>query len=485
MTAQMSRISTGIKGLDEITNGGCIAGRKYMIDGSAGAGKSLLGLEFLTAGTEAGENALYINFEESTDSIETNAANIGIDVSDIDFLDLSPNSDVFTQGKSYDIFSANEVEGDEILERITDRIDEVEPDRVFVDPLTQLQHLTADSYQFRKQVIGFAKYLQQRDATLLYSAQETEDTSTADLEFIGDGTIRIELTEFGRIVSVPKFRGGGTRSGEHVLKITDDGLSVFPELQPELYGRSFEIERLSSGVPALDEMLHGGIESGTVTVLSGPTGVGKTTLGTQFMTEGAGSGSKAVIYLLEESEHTFFKRAEAVNIPVERMQEQGTLEVVEIEPSSITPQEFSHRIRDQVENQDAGMIMVDGLAGYRLSLLGREDELSKHVHALGRYMKNMGVTAILVEEIKNITGTFEATNENTSYLADNLLFLRHIELDGELKKTVGMLKKRTSDYGRQLREFEITEHGITVGEPMTDVRGILEGTPERISQTNE
>jgi circadian clock protein KaiC len=260
---------------------------------------------------------------------------------------------------------------------------------------------------------------------------------------------------------------------------------VFPELQPDLHGQSFEHGQLSSGVPELDEMLHGGIERGTVTIISGSTGVGKTTLGTQFMKEGAGRGDHSVLYLFEESKHTFFKRAESVNIPVERMQEQGTLEIVEIEPASITPQEFAHHVRDQVENKGADMVMVDGIAGYRLSLLGREDELAKHVHALGRYLKNMGVTTILIEELKNITGTFEATDQNTSYLADNLLFLRHIELDGELKKTVGMLKKRTSDYGRQLREFQITEHGIKVGEPMTDVRGILEGTPERVSNDDD
>jgi circadian clock protein KaiC len=160
------------------------------------------------------------------------------------------------------------------------------------------------------------------------------------------------------------------------------------------------------------------------------------------------------------------------------MQDKGTLEVVEVEPASITPQEFAYDVRNQVENQGADMIMIDGLAGFRLSLLGREDELTKHVHALGRYLKNMGVTTILIEEIKNVTGTFEATDQNT-------MFLRHIELDGELKKTVGMLKKRTSDYGRQLREFQITEHGIKVGDPMTNVRGILEGTPERVSEVGE
>lgn len=121
--------------------------------------------------------------------------------------------------------------------------------------------------------------------------------------------------------------------------------------------------------------------------------------------------------------------------------------------------------------------MIDGIAGYKLSIQGDEEELITHLHSLNRYLKNMGVTVLLLDEVSNITGEFQATNVGISYLADNIVFLRHLELRGEMRKVIGVLKMRTSDFERSLREFEITEHGITVGEPLTHLRGILNGTP--------
>jgi circadian clock protein KaiC len=109
----------------------------------------------------------------------------------------------------------------------------------------------------------------------------------------------------------------------------------------------------------------------------------------------------------------------------------------------------------------------------------------QQMHALGRYFKNEGVTGILVDETRNVTGEFRATMENVSYLADNILFLRHLEVDGEIRKSIGVLKKRTSDFERTIREFRITEHGVTVGEPMSGLRGILSGTPEVVERDAE
>ena len=139
-------------------------------------------------------------------------------------------------------------------------------------------------------------------------------------------------------------------------------------------------------------------------------------------------------------------------------------------------------VRDEVEDEGADIVMIDGISGYRLTLRGEDETMLQQMHALGRYLKNAGVTGIFVDETRNVTGEFRATMENVSYLADNILFLRHLEVGGELRKAIGVLKKRTSDFERTIREFAITEHGITVGEPMSGLRGILSGTPEVVER---
>lgn len=479
------RVPIGVPGLDQLLHGGLIRERSYLVRGGPGTGKTILGLHYLTTGTSRGETSLFINLEEASAEIERNASVLGFDVGDVHFLDLSPESEFFASDRGYDVFESSEVERDPMIETITDRVTDLEPDRVFVDPITQLRFLTTDEYQFRKQALSFMRLLGERGATVLFTTQATEDVSDDDLQFMSDGTIELGHAPTGRSIDVPKFRGSETESGDHAMEITNRGLAVYPELSPGDHTEAFVSESISSGVPEVDELLDGGIERGTVTVISGPTGVGKTTTGTQFMKEAAGRGEHSVMYLFEESEATFVDRSEAINIPVTEMRERGTLTVEEIEPLDVSPQEFAHVVREQVEQEDADIVMLDGVAGYKLGLQGDEDELVTHLHALNRYLKNMGVTVVLIDEIPNITGEFQATNVGISYLADNIVFLRHLEIGGEMRKVIGVLKMRTSDFERTLRKFEITEHGIKVGEPLTGLRGILSGTPEWTAAPDE
>jgi circadian clock protein KaiC len=269
--------------------------------------------------------------------------------------------------------------------------------------------------------------------------------------------------------------------GRHAMRITDDGLVVYPRLTPGAHRREFTPEQVSSGVPEIDEILNGGIERGTVTLISGPTGVGKTTLGAQFMKEAAGRGERSVVYQFEESRTTFMSRCANVNIPVQQMIERDTLQFREVEPLTRSVDEFAQMVREEVEEEDARIVMIDGTEGYRLSLRG-EGDIVRELHALCRYLKNMGVTVILVVEISDVVGDFRVSEQNVSYIADNILFLRYLEVQGEIQRALGVLKKRMSDFEQTLREFQITEHGIKVGEPLTNLRGVLSGTPEFVSR---
>jgi circadian clock protein KaiC len=263
------------------------------------------------------------------------------------------------------------------------------------------------------------------------------------------------------------------------MRLTKNGIRVFPRLVSEAYGRKFTVEAIPSGIPELDELLHGGLERSTITIISGPTGVGKTTLGLQFMKEIAGRGERSVVYTFEEWEETLLRRSASINIPVQNMVERGTLSVVQVEPLSYSPDEFARMVRQDVEENNTKMVMLDSISGYKLSLRG--DKLVTHLHALCKYLQNNGVAVLLVNEVEYITGDFRATDYGVSYMADNIIFLRYLEMEGELHRAIGVLKKRLTDFEKTLREFEITRYGIKVGKPLSNLRGILSGVPEFIN----
>ena len=349
---------------------------------------------------------------------------------------------------------------------------------MFVDPVTQFRYLTSDDYQFRKQVISFMRFLEEQDATVMFTSQGGVDASDLDLQFLSDGIVELGHDGDTRRISVPKFRGSDRRGGGHGLVIRGDGLHVYPRLAPGEHRAEFTTEAIPSGIGELDDLLGGGLERGTISVISGPTGVGKTTTGTQFLAEAARRGERSAVYLLEESPGTFRHRSEAVGIPLEEMEARDRLAVEAVEPLALPPEEFASRVRREVEERGTRVVMIDGVRGYRVSIQGDEEALVRRLHALGRYLKNMGVTVVFVDEVDAVTGEFRATEAGISYLADNVVYLRYLETGGELRKVIGVLKKRVGDFERTLREFRITGEGIAVGDPLTDLRGVLRGEPE-------
>lgn len=470
------RLSTGIPGLDEVLDGGLLPGKAYLVRGGPGTGKTTLGLHFLATGIANGEKTLFITLGEPVEQIRKNAANLGFEPDSIAFLDLSPTSEFFTQVQTYDIFTPAEVEREPTTQKIIQQVETLKPQRIFLDAMTQLRYLSTDAFGFRRQVLSFLRFLVEQGASVLFSAEASAEAPDDDLQFMSDGVIHFTFSNLERTVSVSKFRGSDFRSGEHTLRIIGTGLEVFPRLIPEAYGQEFAKDTISSGIPELDELLHGGFERGTITIITGPSGVGKSTLGLQFMKEAAGRGERSVVYTFEEWQETLLNRCESVNIPVHAMIKQGTLSVVQIEPLHYTPSEFANLVRHEVEQKNTRIVMLDSISGYNLSLRG--DDLVAHIHALSKYLQNMGVAVILINEVETITGDFRATEVGISYLGDNIIFLRYLEMQGEIRKVIGVLKKRMTDFEKTLREYEITRYGIKVGKPLTNVRGILTGNPE-------
>lgn len=474
------RCSTGIDGLDEVLNGGLVPRRAYLVRGGAGTGKTTLGLHFLAAGAAAGEKTLLITLESSEEQLRADAESQGIDLSGVTILDLSPSREFFAQSQTYDIFSPADVERDPTTQQIVDALEQGKPARVFVDAITTLRFLSPDAFQFRKQALSFLRFLVEHGATALMSSEATTSVPDDDLRFMSDGIIDLDISAdhgtLRRYLSVCKLRGSDFAGGRHSMRLTGHGMRVYPRLVPGAYDREFSADLVPSGLPEVDEMLGGGLERGTITIFSGPSGVGKTTLGMQFMKEAATRGERSVVYAFEEHLDTLVHRCQSVNIPVRDMLDEGMLSIVQIEPLRFSPDEFALMVRREVEQKGTRIVMIDGIAGYRLTLAG--DDLVPQLHALGRYLRNMGVTVLFINETEGITGDFRATDAGISYLCDNLVFMRYLEIDGELRKGIGVLKKRMGDFGKTLRELKITADGVRVGEPLKGLRGLLTGTPE-------
>ncbi len=446
-----------------------------MVRGGPGSGKTILGMHFLNWALQRGESCLLITFGESEGELTRNAERIGFRTEGIHFLDLSPDSSNFARGQEYDIFPPSEVEKEPITRRIREEVGARKPSRVFVDGLTQLRHITANPFQFRKETQAFLRFLCEIGSTVLFSSESNEGPDD-DLQFIADAVIELEFKETRRQASVVKFRGSDFRAGKHTLRLGDHGMTIFPRLLPDEFAVEFQPEQIPFGLPELDQLTHGGLERGTITIITGPSGVGKSTLGMQFVGAAASRGERSVVYLFEEWKESLIRRSEAIRVPVRKLIADGSLSIVHVEPLRFTADEFALMVRQEVEERGAKIVMIDSVAGYRLSL--HDEELVAHLHALAKYLQNMGVAVLLINEVEDIIGGFRVTDLGVSYMSDNIIFLRYLERLGEMTKALGVLKKRLGDFEKTLRELTITAEGIRVGPKLSALRGILAGTPD-------
>jgi circadian clock protein KaiC len=473
------RASTGIDGLDEVLGGGYLRRRAYLARGAPGVGKTLLGLHFLSAGVETDETGLFITLGTQEDQLKQDAASFGLHLEhpDFHFLDLSPRSEFFREKQVYDIFDAPEVEREEMVDAIVTAVEDIGPDRVVVDPITELRSLTPNRQQFREQVRSFLLYLKEQGATVVFISESGADTPDTDLQYISDGNVNLAFGPEFHQLEVTKFRGAMFERGPHFVSFTEDGLDVFSVVVPKTLRLDFEPVQYPSGVEKLDEMLYGGIERGTSTLVSGPTGVGKTTLASQFITGAVQQDAPTVVYLFEETETTFSYRLRNIGVPIDRYVEEGMVRIERVEPYEHAPEQFSRIVRQAAEEEGFEVVIIDGMEGYLASIHGETPVLVRRLHALISYLRNLGATPFITAEVHTITGEFQATEHKASYLADNIIYITYYEYEGRLERALGVLKKRATPCESALHDFDISEQGITIGDRLEGLRGVLWGAP--------
>ncbi|QZX99239.1 ATPase domain-containing protein [Halobaculum rubrum] len=480
-TAEIELVASGIPELDDLLNGGYVRGRTYLLQGVSGTGKSLLGQHFLRTGLDAGETVVYIHGEESKQDILVNAAQLGVDIRDAEFLDIGPGTDFFAEDKSYNLVEATEVESERFTQDIKQVIEDVDPARILIDPITQLQYVEQDQYQYRKRLQSLIRFLRDRRvttvATRTLNRESTPGTTHDDFESLSDGVIDLYLDEHERRIAVPKHRGLGQVDGTHGLEIHEDGMAVYPQIIPKHDKRTFDPELIPTGHDALDDLLGGGIERGTVSFISGPTGIGKSVTGAQILSGIAEDGGTALGYLFEESIDQFVHRSKALGLPIDEMRAQGSLRLTETEPLVRSAEEFGQHVLDQADEYAPDAVFIDGLSGYKISLQGDDQRLGRRLHGLTRVLKNRGIAVIVTDEADRLTGIPKATSTNTSYIADNIVFLSYVEVDGELDRAIGVIKKRLGDFDNRFHRFSIVSgEGLVLEGPFDNVRGIMQGT---------
>jgi len=480
------RISTGNNGLDRVLRGGLPANRLFLLEGMPGSGKTTLALEFLLEGIARGESVLYITLSETSEELNLVAASHGWSLEGVHLFELASVEDVLGAGRDQSILHSWEMELGSTIQLIRDEVDRVKPRRVVFDSLSEMRLLAQDPLRYRRQLLFLKQFFAGLDTTVLLVDDMTGGLGTRDnhLHSLCHGVVTLErLTlDFGparRRMQVQKMRGVDFVAGFHDMIIRKGGLDIFPRLIAADHHSPFVGDPVPSGIEAFDRMLSGGPARGTSVLITGPAGTGKTTLALQYVQAACQRGERCVIYEFDERIGTLITRALAFGVDLQAHVAAGHLSIQQIEPAEIAPGQFTAMVRAEVEDNGCKIVMIDSLNGY-VSAMPQEKELILQLHELQSYLNQAGVLTLLVNLQQGFFGTMQTHGLNISYIADVVILLRFFESEGRIRKAISIVKNRSGAHEDAIRELRLDMQGLRVGEPLSDFRGVLTGTPEYV-----
>ena len=474
---EQERAASGIAGLDDILGGGFPSKHLYLIEGTPGAGKTTLGLQFLRRGVENGEAALYITLSETALELKTVAASHGWTLDGVEVFELV-TEDELSPAAEQSILHPSEVELGETTRGVMAAVDRLKPRRVVFDSLSELRILAQNPLRYRRQVLALKSFFAIRGCTVLMLDDRSADHNDLQLHSIAHGVVCLDqrVGEYGperRDLRVTKMRGIPFRGGAHDFNLDTGGLAVFPRLVAADYREAFVPEVVSTGTPELDSLLGGGIGRGSNTLFTGPSGVGKTTTAIACVRAAMARGERAVYYLFDEGLGTLLLRSKALGLDIEQSIKDGQLEIKALDPAEVSPGEFANMVRDAVESGDARMVVIDSLNAYLQAMSG-DKHLLLQMHELLTYLNQRGVITLLILAQHGVLGDVRS-DIDLSYLSDGIVLFRFFEARGNLLKAVSVVKSRTTDHERTIREFRLGPRGIQVGQALSDFEGVLTG----------
>ena len=471
-------LRTGVPEFDVVLRGGLPRHRLHLVEGTPGAGKTTFALRFLLEGVAQGERCLYVTLSETAEELTTSAASRGWSLEGIDLFELVP-SEAELESQQTVLFPA-EAEFGETMQAITGRIEATAPERVVIDSLSELRLLAQDPLPYRRQLLGLKRFLQGRHITTVVLDDLTGSKGDGDLHSLVHGVVSLEQIErdYGasrRRLRIAKMRGTDYQSGWHDFALTTDDILVFPSLIAEEHKAPPDLGSVLSGITGLDELLGGGLDRGTTTILVGPSGVGKSSVALRYAMAAVGMGEHAAYFSFDESYETLARRAAALGLPVAEAITAGELGWSRASPSRLSPGEFVWRVRREVEDRQARLVVIDSLNSY-FGTMPEEQSLVLQMHELLTYLNNQGVATILILAQQGVVGDVQ-NPVDLSFLSDTVVVLRFFEAAGEVRKAISVIKKRTGVHELAIREFSLFPHGMQVGPPLLELRGVLTGVP--------
>ena len=472
--------STGIAGLDQLMGGGFPTRRLHLIEGVPGTGKTTLALQFLLAARDRGERTLYVTLSETAEELAAVAASHDWSLEGIETQQLAqgPNR----AAEEYTLYHPAEVELADLTKTVLERAERVQPSCVVIDSLSELRLLARDALRYRRQVLGLKEFFAGRDATVLILDDHSVDEHDLQLRSIAHGVVSLEHLpfEYGRArrrVRIVKMRGLSVTEGFHDFVILRGGLTVFPQLIAEPDASPHPDEPIRSGLPELDALIGGGLTWGTTTLFVGPAGVGKSTVAAQYLCGAANPTGKAAVFLFDERLRTFVARCDALGMHATERIASGHLLPQQVDPGVTSPGEFAHRVRRLVDQDGVRLIGIDTLNGY-LNAIPTTDAPIVRMHELLSFLNERGVATLIALAQHGTVGAVMPTPVDLSYLADAVVLFRFFEAQGEIRKAISVVKKRTGTHETAIRELRIGPSHVVVGEPLTAFHGILTGVPQ-------